>query len=262
MLIFPQLQTGGVVQQVRRIKRSRVVDVARADGDRTRYLDPRGDTISWTLQFDNLSGEEWGAIEGLFRECQGRFRSFVFIDPLGNMLSHSEALTESVWSPDPYVDVADSQADAWEGQSGSRMLNTGQQDGSISQVVPVTAALQYTLSAFLRGSGTGSVELFIEGAGTQRRTSTQVSTQWKRHSLTAGLGLDSPDCRFGVSIPAGYAIDCCGFQAEAQPSPSAYKPTLKGGVYLETRFDTDTLSVESRSPGCFTTALQLISRGN
>lgn len=260
MLIFPQLQTGCLVQRVQRQKRSRVVGIPRPDGRRSLYLDPYGDTVRWKLRFESLSAEEWQALESLFHACQGRYRGFTFIDPLDNMLSQSDALTADVWTSDPYLSVTNSGDDAWGSRTGTRLVNEGQQSAMIHQTVAVSGRLQYTFSLYLRGAGRPSMDLFLSGSGAEQRVTVPVDTEWRRYKITAALGVDSNSCDFGLAIPAGHSVDCCGVQAEAQPAPSAYKRTIRGAVYPETRFDTDALAVEASSPDCFATSLQMTSR--
>lgn len=231
----------------------------RVDGGRSLYLDPYADTLNWMLKLENLSADEWQAIESLFRACQGRLKTFAFIDPLGNMLSHSESLRAQAWDSDAYLSVSDGESDMWDTLKGSQLVNAGQDIASISQTLPVSAALQYTLSVYLRSASPVAVELFIDSEGAERRARVPVSSQWKRFTMTAGLAVETESCRFGISIPAGYTVNCCGFQAEAQPYPSRYKPSVKGAVYRDARFDTDTLPVEVGSPGCFSTTLRLTS---
>ena len=260
MLVFPQLQNGSLAQNVRRSRRRRVIEAEHPDGTRSLFLDSRVDAMHWTLRLDNLSIDEWQSIESLFISAQGRLKSFLFIDPLGNILSQTDDLEDRAWSRGAYLTVSAGQSDPWGGQTGTLVVNTGQNEGTLDQAVAVPGSLQYTLSVYLRAQGATNVDLLIESSGIDRRASVAVSADWRRFSLTAALGVISAGCRFGIVIPAGRSVECCGFQAEAQPFPSQFKKTMRGAVYPTTRFESDALPVDVSSPGCFSTTLHLTSR--
>lgn len=262
MLLFPQLLSGTLAQSVRRMRRRRIAEVERPDGTRSQLLDLRADSTYWTLKLDNISIDEWQSIESLFVGSRGRLKAFLFIDPLGNMLSHSDDLLDNVWARGPYLDVSSGQGDYWGGLSGSLVVNAGQEEGDLEQSIPVPGSLQYTMSVYLRTAGSTNVDLWIASAGAERRANVAVTADWRRYSVTAALDVTSESCRFGLTLPAGRSVECCGFQAEAQPFPSMYKRTTSGAVYPATRFDTDVLPVEATSPGCYSTTLQLMSRTN
>ena len=66
---------------------------------------------------------------------------------------------------------------------------------------------------------------------------------------------------FSIALPAGQTIDVWGLQVEAQPYPSAYKQTSAAlGIYEETYFGDDELTITSTSLGLSSCEINLMSR--
>jgi hypothetical protein len=60
----------------------------------------------WTMNFAYLSNGERDRMEEFLSAAEGEGRPFLFFDPLGNLLQHSEDLANPVWSRSGAVDVA------------------------------------------------------------------------------------------------------------------------------------------------------------
>src|SRR6202011_5321385 len=99
MLVFPQLKTGAAAQypMVRRYA-ARTVANTLGDGSTVVFADPDGAVREWELRAAGLTLEEWTAIEALFLAVSGRFTTFTFLDPAGNLLSHSEEFGQPEWN--------------------------------------------------------------------------------------------------------------------------------------------------------------------
>ena len=91
MLVFPQLATGAaVLYPVTRRNVTRTVVNALGDGSTVVFGDPDAGTREWELQATGLTLNEWTAIDTLFQAVMGRFATFTFLDPFGNLLLRSE----------------------------------------------------------------------------------------------------------------------------------------------------------------------------
>ena len=90
MRVFPQLASGAMTQFPLRIReKTRTIINQTADGRRIRYSDPGAETLEWEMSYAALSDDEWIAIESLFRDCEGRRHSFLFLDPWSYLIAAS-----------------------------------------------------------------------------------------------------------------------------------------------------------------------------
>ena len=79
-------------------------------------------------------------------------------------------------------------------------------------------------------------------------------------TASGGLSVQQDGIGFGVQLPAGVQVDAFGAQVEAQPGAGLYKKTIDlGGVYSNTRFSSDLLSVTATAPNQHSCQIGLIS---
>jgi len=101
MLYFPQLASGAVSQfPCKKVVHQRTVVNQLLDGSEVKLFDPAGCTVEWDLDLESLTSAEWNAMAALFQAAEGQLGTFTFLDPFGNLLSWSEALSASVWAAD------------------------------------------------------------------------------------------------------------------------------------------------------------------
>jgi hypothetical protein len=82
MANFPRLSTGAVTQYPSSRNITYPTHVLRfVDGREQRFRELSGPVRSWMVRLHQLSAEEMGALEMFFRERQGQFGSFTFVDP-------------------------------------------------------------------------------------------------------------------------------------------------------------------------------------
>ena len=82
MSTFPQLKTGAVIQYpATREIRSATRVLTFVDGSEQRYRERAAPLRRWVIRLDLLDEEEIRRIEEFFVSEQGRFGSFVFVDP-------------------------------------------------------------------------------------------------------------------------------------------------------------------------------------
>lgn len=260
MPYFPQLSSGAMCQlSARRVRQYRVTELVSPDGHRTARKDPGVERYWWTLRLDHLSPEERHEIESLFLASQGRLKTFVFLDPMGNLFDASEDLGGTSWLRGPALTVSGGATDVFGGSSAWTMVNGGPST-ELTQRLSIPPAFQYSLSAYVRSTSDVPLSLVMRSGGAEIVSDPIFATTWTRIALTASLGTGADPCLFGVVVPAGATITCCGMQLEAQASPSRYKKSLrKGGVYANARFGSDRLSFTSTAPGTYSTIIDLTS---
>jgi hypothetical protein len=82
MPTFPKLKSGAVLQHpMSREARFSTEQVHFLDGSEQRYRRSSGAMKRWIIPLELLDEHEAQELERFFHECQGRFASFVFIDP-------------------------------------------------------------------------------------------------------------------------------------------------------------------------------------
>ena len=203
-----------------------------------------------------LTANEAQAISGLFTESQGRFGSFTFIDPLPNLLGWSEDFTQPGWQLGE-MSTAAGAADPLGTQRASAVTNSGSASQPLSQTLGVSGDYVACFSAYVRASAATSLTMQRDGV----QAVAAVGPQWTRVLVsgtgTAGAGQST----FSLVIPAGQTIEVFGIQAEAQPWPSVYKQTTTAsGIYDETYFADDELTMTSTGQGFSRASINLISR--
>jgi hypothetical protein len=245
MLFYPQLATGAAAcyPLTRTVARRTVVNRA-PDGSAVKIADADAAEIRWDLRYEGLSDAERSTLESFFATCEGRLRSFTFFDPAGNMLKHSESLSENSWDLDPLIRP-----------EGLRLTNGGQVWQGIAQTIAGPERLTWCFSAEVRGSGqvrvkVGTLEsLYDAGA--------EWCTVW-----CGGVGDGEAEevvCRMDLS--AGATVEVARLSVQAQPMPGHYRRTTsRCGIYPSTRFEDDRLVFTADGPSNHSTTVRLRSR--
>lgn len=255
MIWFPQMSTGTAAQLPlvrRRIWRS--IENRLESGERIALPDRAAAQIEWRMDLREMSDSESEALSALFDQTGGPYGSFGFVDPLANLLGWSEDLSKPDWQPG-LLTVSAGAADAFGGQTAWTIGNPAAGDQTLLNSVALPAEYVACFSVWLRAETPLEAMLTRDAA----QSAVTVGSAWKRFFLSAPGSASSAS--FGVTIPSGSAIQACGFQAEAQPYPSQYKRTGKArGLYAETRFAQNELTLTATSPGMTACRLTLMSR--
>ncbi len=258
MLVFPQLSTGApaVYPVTKRIVQRSVVNVIE-DGRSDVLSDPDAVFIGWELRPSGLTRAEWTAIETLFQQTSGKWGSFTFLDPTGNLLAQSESFGNPVWINGPLLQLTPGIADPWGTLRATRVVNGSQADEAITQTLNVPGNFQYCFSVWARTTAGSRVTLAVANAA----KSFALGSQWQRVFVSANPGhAGATTVAFGAHLDAGGSVELFGMQAEAQLGPSDYKPTgTRGGVYSRARFDTDQLMVTAQATDVYDAVIQVIS---
>jgi hypothetical protein len=257
MSFYPQVGNGAVTQfPFARTRQWRAIANQMEGGELITLPDSSGGQIAWSLRYEDLSVTEASAIGGLFTASQGQFGSFTFIDPMANLLGWSEDFTKAGWQLGlltPAAGIADPL-----GTTRASGLSNGTAGAlQISQTLGVPGDYVACFSAYVRSASGATVTMQRDGL----QTAGTVGAQWQR-ILASGSGTaGAAQSTFSIGIPAGQAIQVFGLQVEAQPAPSVYRATTAAaGIYEETYFANDELTVTSTGPGLSRTSIELISR--
>ena len=258
MLVFPQLSTGAsaVYPVTKRFVTKSAVNIL-GDGSRDLAADPDAAYTGWELRAAGLTRVEWDAIETLFQQTSGRWRSFTFLDPLGNLLAQSEALSDPVWVKGPLLEITAGVADPFAGLRATRVVNTGQAGASVEQTLAAPGSFDYCLSVWARSGAGSRVTLAIGGVS----KSFALTGQWRNIFVSVNPGQPGMETvTLGAHLDAADSVDLFGMQAEAQLGPSNYKATgARGGVYSNARFDTDQLTVTAQGTDVHDAVIRIVS---
>ena len=239
-LVYPQLETGALSQfPVRKTRRTRTVTNRAADGSTIKLTDPAGVTTEWTLSYTDLSDREAATLRAFFEAAEGSLNGFTFLDPSGNLLSWSDQLTNAIWQRDPALTLAGGVADPGGGTRAWSIANRGAAVQAISQTIAAPGDCRYCLTAYLRAAAPASARLL---AGSDS-ASVNVNSVWNRSMLTTSPQAGAISMRFGIEAAASATVEIYGIQVEAQPGPSGYKATSRGGVYENAHLREDALAI-------------------
>ena len=153
MPFFPQLSTGSSAHYpLLKVRRTRTVENHAPDGSRWRLGDPDAASVRWEMRYSGLSDEEWLTLKSFFELCEGRLRTFTFLDPTDNLLSASEDLEAEEWSNSPLIQLAAGVPDPDGASRATRLTNAAQVDQSVQQVLSVSAQQHYCFSFYGRAT--------------------------------------------------------------------------------------------------------------
>lgn len=251
MLYFPQLASGAGAQfPVRRRAVRRTVVNTTPDGRTVRLADAGAQSVEWELALTGLTGEEWGALEGLFEAVEGRLRSFAFLDPADNLLVWSEDLAQAAWTKEAGLELAAGVGDPLGTTRATRITNNGAAALTVQQTLEIPGWYQYCLSVWARNAQPGEVWLLRSSGQGPLKKQFKTWGAWSRLVHSTKENDPSETVSFGLELAAGQTVEVFGLQVEAQRGASQYKRTAsRGGVYREAYFRDDSLDLTSEGPG-------------
>jgi hypothetical protein len=256
MLVYPQLTSGALVQYpVQKRRRLRTVVNSLADGSSVKLADAAGAITEWELQYTGLSDAEASALQQFFEAAEGSLNPFTFLDPMGNLFAWSDQLDDSAWAKDPMLVLTGRVADVAGGRNGWHVQNIGAGAQCITQTLTVPDSYVYCLSVYVQSSQSDQVVTLLLGG---QRHSQPAGSAWSRISVTGSGDASSGNVTFGIELPAGASVNLYGLQAEAQAAPAVYKPSASGGVYPNTAFRDDLLSLTATDVNRHSATLNLI----
>ena len=257
MIFFPQLSSGSIVQfPFRRTQNRRFITNVLESGEQIALEDPAGGNVQWKLQYEDLSDAEVQSIGNLFAGCSGRYGSFLFVDPLSNLIAWSEDLSRPDWLPGQLT-TALGLNDPLGTQRASLIANGAAGTQQLSQTLNIPGEYVACLSVWLRSDAPNPVTLQRDGSA----NTFPLTSQWKRYYLSSAGIPGAAESTFSIALTAGQTVEAWGFQVEAQPYPTTYRQSQSPmGVYAETYFADDSLTITNTAPGLSSCSFDLISR--
>jgi hypothetical protein len=250
MLYYPQLDSGSISQYpVTRTNQRRTVTNLLADGSDLRMEDPGADQVSWDLTYAHVTTDEFGSIQTLFDAVEGRLSTFTFVDPTDNLLNWTEDFSQSTWTADPLLHTTGAAQDPLGGTGAAQMTNTAQVAQQVGQTIAAASSFQYCFSMYLRSDSPCIVQMIAVGPADQIRRPFEVGSSWMRAIASVKLPSQGDGILFGLELPAGCSVTVFGPQVEAQVGAGSYKKTTNlAGVYTNSRFDSDALTLTATGP--------------
>lgn len=261
MRYFPQLETRTAGQYpLRRERHERVVKHEAADGRVFSLYDGNAARVEWVLRYEGLTDAERGAIDALFTECEGRLRSFVFVDPAANLLLWSEDYSRTAWTRGAMMTATSGQADAWGTMRATMLTNTGAAAQSLTQTIPAPGGLHYCFSVFAAGAGQ-RFRMEIDGGGAVIEREFTASEDWRRYSVSGKPDTAAETVTFRVTLQPGQTLLVAGAQVDPQLAPGGYRPTTtRRGIYPNARFAEDELAWTQQAPNNNAAEIRIESR--
>lgn len=259
MPFFPQLTTGAVAQfPVSKRRSVRTVLETAPGGEQVKLEDPGVRTREWMLELAGLSPSEATAVESLFLASEGRLREFSYLDPMANLLAHSENLSQPVWIKSALLQVTGTIADPLGTTRAFRLTAAGAGEQILAQDIAGPGNYWYSMSCWLRAvSGTSVVLRRFAGPVTASETH-KIGSAWRRIEMPGQLASAASPVRFELRLPAGTVADVFGLQVEAQRGASDYKLTgAQAGVYPNAVFAQDELEVSADYDNQFSTTVRI-----
>jgi hypothetical protein len=236
--------------------------------DATEYRSPERQTplFRWQLNLAGMDAAQVQALEAKFNALSGPYGTFVFLDPLENLLLWSEDFSQAAWiqSPPFAFSITGGYPDPLGGNAARLLVNAGGSVGALAQIIAAPpAALPFTGSIWLRsaGGGTAATLSATDAAGESVAAGVAVTTEWKRFTTggTFSAGNASGQVGLRVELPAGAAIYAFGAQLMALPGPAAYARTAAiSGFHPRCRLASDLFSHRLEGFGCHSLPLTIM----
>jgi len=260
MRYFPQLETNTAGQYpLRRKCAELVVSVDSLDGRRFSYFDGAASQVEWELHYQGLTENEREAVSALFAACEGRLLPFVLLDPAANLLRWSEDYSNAAWTVGPLLSLSGGVTDPWSTTRASTISNSGAATAAVAQTIGAPGALQYCLSAWVKGSGS----LRIDSGGVVVEKDFATGAAWERVHVSTKPNSAAETVTFSLRVAPAAAASVVGMQAEAQIAPGGYKKTTsRSGVYPNARFARDEMAWTMQGPNNNAAVIRIISRSN
>ena len=262
MLYFPQLPSGAIGQFPIKKRRSlRTIVNQVPDGHKVKLTDPGAQIIQWQLAYKNLADSEIDILQQFFAACEGKLNGFTFLDPVGNLLVWSEALSQPAWEASGLLQVIGDIDDPCGDRNASRVTNATGTDLTIQQMVNAPGWFAYCCSSYVRSQSVNGISLFRQAGASMETRKCASYPIWSRISFGGRLNTTAESVAVGMIIAAGQSVDVFGFQLEPQLAPAPYKPTFSAsGVYPNAHFSDDTFSVTTIGPNRHTCTLTITAR--
>ena len=263
MLIFPQLASGAVAQYPFVKNRTERTVINRSeDGYFWGFADPYSAHVRWELYYEELTRVEAQTLATFFETCEGSLQSFTFLDPSANLLVFSEDQAQPAFQRNSLLQLTPGVADPFGGSHAFTLLNTSGAFLELTQTVQIPGSVTCNFSFYARSAAPVDLSVKRNDGSTVFSKPIRTTNVWQRFSVSSTFASStSAFCDFSLSVQPSDALQIFGFQLDAQPSPNTYLPsTSRSGVYPESRFASDELTMVATGPGLFRAKVSVVSR--
>lgn len=251
MPIFPTLNAKGLLVQRPYARAYSALTSAEEQPSGRRYARAwRADPLAtYTLSYSSLTDAEYGVLRAFFDARKGRYESFAWIDPAGNLAKYSEDFTQSLWTKSS-VTVGSSVSDPFGGSRATSVVgSTGAAYLKIDLEPTAINGWVLCASAWLRhaaGGATVSVG-FLDGASNVYREALLSAGVWTRIEYTRTI-VDTGTISMLIGIGSA-TIEVFGAQVVATPGAGAYaRSPMLYGYRPNCRFGSDELHAVHNGP--------------
>jgi hypothetical protein len=176
----------------------------------------------WTLSFGYLSNGERDRMEEFLSAAEGEGRPFLFFDPLGNLLQHSEDLSNAVWTRSGAIDVA-SFTDPDLGDAFV-VTNTSPGWGALEQTVNFGFGFLGCFSVQTKWDSPVPMRLrLVDASGSTEAASSALEARRVFVKRKAGAAVASTTVSIGIA--PNTQVILARPQLEIAATPGAYLPT-------------------------------------
>lgn len=257
MIYFPQLNAGGLLVQRPYTWQQHALTTNEDQPGGRRYArawrtNPLG---RWQLGYPHLTDGELATLEGFFGSIAGRFGTFTWLDPAGNLVQYSEDFAQAAWEKYT-VTVGSAVTDPYGGSRATSCTGTSANSMLAAAVLPAGDASGFVLcgSVWVRAAAPQALSIgFIDSGFTVLGSTTWTlpAGQWLRISHRVTLATNSSIRLLigGFNTWGTVSLDLFGPQVVPMPGPGAYaRSPQQWGYHPNCRLDTDVLSVRHLGP--------------
>lgn len=250
MALFPQLNARGLIVQRRytRAFAARTTSEEQPSGRRYARYWRANALATYTLTYQSLTDDELNSIRAFFDARKGRYESFEWLDPAGNLVEYSEDFSQAAWTKSS-VTVGSSVTDPWGGSRATSV--TGSTGAAYMQIDLEPTGLNGRVlcaSAWLRHA-TGGVTCsvgFLDGSNVYTERVLPAG-EWVRVEYTRTI-VDTGTISMLIGIGSA-TVQVFGAQVAATPGAGAYaRSPMLYGYRPNCRFGSDELSAVHNGP--------------
>lgn len=209
------------------------------------------------INFSSITDTEVSDLKTFFDARRGRWESFRFLDPGGNLLQYSEDFTKSYWDKSSGVTTGATVADPFGGNLATSLAGTGGDSKILGVIGPTDGGMsgfRMCVSVWVNARDpNASIFLGFTDGTTTRGSTIQIPYQtWRRISYSDTIWTSSQiKAVMGGSSTwsGGKQIYTYGFQVSPMKGEGAYVRTPGNyGYHENVRFDVDSFSVNHLGP--------------
>jgi hypothetical protein len=211
-----------------------------------RAADQATTLFRWDLQVGPLTDADATSLQAFYASCNGGYQSFVFLDPLDNLLNWSEDFAQSCWlkTIPSSLRIAGGGTDPLGGSAAQTLTNTVGSVNTISQTLTANPqGTTLTASVWLIGLG-APVTLRLSDGGSQNfATTVSPGPSWQRYFVIGAFAASGSQITWAADLPANGSAQFFGAQLVATRGPGTYtRTTTVSGFHPNCCFDSQSFA--------------------